>query len=576
MRISKKGGGILKRRILAALVCCLFVLCCALPVYADNGASYVENITTVTSNGTAQVTLKVTIHLDTVVDSLTFPLPENAKDVKLNGSTARASKSGGALQVDISDIVGGYAGDFSLRFDYTVENVVTLVEDKLQLELPLLCGFAYPITAMDFAVTLPDNVETRPYFTGGYRQSTLESIMTTATQGTMISGSINTTLDDRETITMTMEVSEEMFPGVSTFQREGNPEIVPMLIVGAVALLYWLLFLRSFPLLRTRRATPPEGVSAGELGCRLTFAGADLTMMVFTWAQLGYILIHLDANGRVILHKRMEMGNERSLFEVKAFKALFGNRRMVDGTGSQYARLYMKLARQVPGERTMCSSASGNVKIFRLLNCAVLGIAGVCLAMNMTGLQVLQVLLAILLAIFGAVSAWFIQQGMYRLHLRDKRMLYVSLGLGAIWLLLSLLAGVFLIGLVTLLVQFLAGLAAAYGGRRSEMGRQNAVEIISYRSYLKKLPKEELQRLRKADPECFFNMMPYAMALDVDKAFTKHFEKRKLPPCPYLITNAHGRHSAAYWAKQLRRAADTLDQRHRAMETEKFAIIRIR
>ena len=49
-------------------------------------------------------------------------------------------------------------------------------------------------------------------------------------------------------------------------------------------------------------------------GSRLTFTGADLTMMVFSWAQLGYLVIHLDDNGRVMLHKRMDMGNERSSF----------------------------------------------------------------------------------------------------------------------------------------------------------------------------------------------------------------------------------------------------------------------
>ena len=112
------------------------------------------------------------------------------------------------------------------------------------------------------------------------------------------------------------------------------------------------------------------------------------------------------------------MGNERSLFEVKCFKGLFGKRRSVDGTGYQYARLCRKVAKLVPGEKTMCRPGSGNIKIFRGLNCGIGLFCGICMAMNLTGILVLQILLSVLFGVFGAVSAWHIQEGMDRLHIR--------------------------------------------------------------------------------------------------------------------------------------------------------------
>ena len=565
----------MKRRIAALIFCCALILGCAMPVFAENAASYVDNITTLNANGSCQVTLQVSIHLDSAVDNLTFPLPLGAKNIIVNGSSAKATKGASALLVDISGIVGGYGGDYSLRFDYTLESVVTYAEKKLTLELPILCGFAYPVTALEFAVSFPSDVETRPYFTGGYRQSTMENIMTTAVTGNLVSGSINQPLDDQETITMTMEVTETMFPLVSTYERTGNPEIVPMVIIGVLALLYWLLTLRNFPFFYTRRPTPPEGVSAGELGCRLTFAGADLTMMVFHWAQLGYILIHLDGK-RVYLYKRMDMGNERSLFEVKTFKALFGNKRMVDGTGVQYARLCQKVARQIPGERAMCGKKSGNIKVFLFLNCAIQVFAGVCFAMNLTEQPLLQVILAVLLGALGLFTAWKVQAGMYQLHLRNKRPLILALAVGILWLVAGIIAGVFLIALLTLLVQAIAGLAAAYGGRRSVMGKQNMEQILGLRVFLKTISKEELARLRKNDPEYFFNMAPYAMALGVDQAFAQRHSRKKLPPCPYLVTGRNGTHNAENWNRLLREAADLLDARYKRMEWEKTAIIHIR
>ncbi len=565
----------MKRRIFAAFLLICVLLSGALPVYAENNASYIENITTVTSNAIAQVTLKVNIHLDSAVETITFPVPLNAKDVKVNGNSARATRSGGALQVDISSICGGYAGDYSLRFDFTLENVVTLVEKKLQLEIPILCGFAYPITEMDFAITLPDTIDKRPYFTGGYRQSTMESVLNIAVQDNMISGTTTTALVDYETVTMTLEVPSEMFPTVSTYEREGNPEVILMLIVGAVALLYWLIFLRAMPILRTRRTTPPEGVTAGELGCRLTFAGADLTMMVFSWAQLGYILIQVDDSHRVILHKRMDMGNERSLFEVKTFKALFANRRAVDGTGSHYARLALEVSQQVPGEKAMCSSSSGNIRIFRTIGSGILAVGGVCFAMNLTDLTVLQVLLGTIFGLFGIVCAWSLQGGMYRIHLRNKRVLTVSLVLGAVWIVLSIVAGVALIGIVGVLSQLLIGLAAAYGGRRSDMGRTNAQNIVSFRHYLTHIPKEDTYQLCKADPEAFFSLIPYALAMGVEDKYARCFLRRKIPTCPYLVIGNQNRRSAESWARSMRRVADTLDERWHHMQLEKFAIIHI-
>lgn len=589
-KFCRKGGIRLKRRILSVILCCLVLFGCVITASADSAASYVENISTVTSDGDCMVTLRVNLHLDTPVENLTFPLPVGATDISLNNGSASTSKSGNAIYVNLNRQVGGLIGDHTLKFDFNLPGVVTSVENdeeildeegnplrnKLVLQLPLLSGFSYPVESMEFTITLPGNITTRPTFVASYQQSRTESNMDVVIQGNMISGVIKEPLKDHETLTMTMEVTEEMFPKINRFQRNGNPEIVPMIICAALALVYWLIFLRTFPIIRTYRATPPEGVSAGEMSCRLTFSGADLTMMVFTWAQLGYLLIQVDKRGRVILHKRMDMGNERSLFEIKCFRSLFAKKNAIDGTGFPYARLCQKYARHVPGDRAMCKKGSGSVRVFRILSCGVGLFGGICLAMNMTGILVLQVLLAVIFGVLGTVSAWKIQEGMYRIHMRGKLPLLISLVLCVAWLLVGLIVGQIVIALCVAASQLLTGLAAAYGGRRSDMGRQNASQILGLRHYLKRISKEDLHRIRKNDPEFFFNMMPYAMALGVEKQFAKNFRKMKVGRCPYLVTSGRSRLNAENWAKLMRETADVLDARHRQMEWEKFAIIKIR
>ena len=571
----------MSRRIICLILCSLLLLTCAVTAYAETAAVNVTSYSTVTSNGECQVSVTVTIRLEEAVSNLSFPLPREAQNVKKDGSMAHTTKTANATLVDLSNSIGNLIGTFTMRFEYTLPNAVKNVVDeegkgRLVLELPLLSGFAYPVESLDFTVTLPGQIENTPNYTSIYHQESIKSYLTSAVNGNMISGSIRTLLEDHEEFTMTLDVPEEMFPSVSTYHRVGNPEIVPMCIIAAVALLYWLIFLRTFPVFPKPQKAIPSGLNAGEIGCRLTLTGADLTMMVFTWGQLGYLTMELTDKGRVILHKRMEMGNERSLFEVRVFRTLFNNRSYVEATSSFYAKLSRRTAAMIPGDSSMLMKASGNTKLFRLICCSIHIFGGVCLAMNMTSLGIVQVLLSIGLAGVGVLAAWLIQAAVYRVHLREHTALVAGIIAFVVWNVFGLLAGQILITLVTGLVQILAGIAAAYGGRRSEVGRQNLKDILGLRKFLKEMPKEELQQLRRSDPDFFYNMAPYAMALGLGRQFADQFNDRPIGPCPYLTTNIRGRLNARDWMLIMQETAGAMDSLRKRMDMERWSIIQVR
>ena len=569
---------------LSALLLTMCVLC--IPARAESAASSVDLQCSVTSEGDCLVTMTVMLRLETAHSTLTFPLPAQARDIKMNGSNVTSSRSESSIDVDISRIVRDYVGEATVQFTYTIpeavqvetdldENALALLGGRrpLVLEIPLLSGFEYPVESLTFTITMPGSNLTNPAkFTSIYRQESVASDLTVITNGNQIIGSSKTTLNDHDGITMTMEVPQEMFPTVSTYVRVGNPELVPMLISAGVALVYWLVFLFSLPLVRQRTSTPLEGVTAGEMGCRLTQSGADLTMMVFTWAQLGYILIQADGE-RILLHKRMEMGNERGPFENKVFGWLFGGRRTVDATGLGYARLCQRVLGQVPNAHNMYKTTSGNITLFRILACVSQVFAGVCVAMNMSTVPVLQVLMALILGIFGAVSAWLIQAVAYRTHLRGKVPVYVGMLCVLIWLVLGLLCGQIWIPFLGALGQWLAGYLAAYGGRRSDLGRHDGSLVLGLRYYLKHLPRSEISRLMANDPDYFFNLAPYALALGVINPFSAAFGRRMLDQCPYLMTRIQGRRTAEDWGHIMADVADRMDKRSRQMQVEKLLTV---
>ena len=189
---------------------------------------------------------------------------------------------------------------------------------------------------------------------------------------------------------------------------------------------------------------------------------------------------------------------------------------------------------------------------------------------------VIQILLSVIFSIAAAVTAWHIQEMAYRTHIRGKTRVYIGLAFMLLWILLGLLAGQVWIPLGSVLGQLLLGYFAAYGGRRSDLGRVSAAQILGLRTYMKTISAEEIQRLRTIDPDYFFNMVPYALALGVVNPFARCFGGRKLDPCPYLACNVQGRRTAAEWARILADTADRMDARQRRMQVEKWSAIRFR
>lgn len=560
------------RRLLALVLVLSALLCCVSDARAVTGASNIQSFCNVSQDGSCQVTMVVTLHLEEAVSQLRFPIPKDARNVSLNGSSAPVRRSGGSTYIDLSRTLGSALGDFTINISYTLNNIISRNEnDGLELTVPLLSGFAYPVEVFQFNVTLPGQIGEKPIFSSGYWLTSIESDLTFQVEGAAVTGQTIKQLKDRETLTMTLAVDENLFP-------QAAPEIrldvalddTAMLVCGILALVYWLVFLRCLPPRRIRRATAPDGLTAGEMGAALIGSGVELTGMVLSWAQMGYILIQLDNNGRVLLHKRMEMGNERSSYENKVFRNLFGKRHVVDGTGTQYALLCRKVAATSPNMTDLYLRHSGNPRLMRILAAGIGLFGGFSMGFAIAGGSALQWLLILLLSALGAAAAWLIQGLAMQLHLR--RSLPIRMGLAAILLLLvlGLLAGEMGVALTVIATQLLFGLMTGYGGRRSQLGKQTMQQIVGLRRYLRTVSREEIQRLQKQNPEFYHTLAPYALALGVDQAFAKRFGPIRLPRCPYLTTGMDGHLTAAEWCRMLKKAADALDRRQKRLPLDQF------
>lgn len=538
--------------VLSILICVIFGL--GIHAHAATEASSVSIYATVSNDGSAQVTLTANIHLDQTQENMQFALPKEAGNITVNGSRARGRVENGLRQVDISGIVGKATGDFALTFTYSLPDlIVTNPVGQLELQMPLLSGFTYPVRALELSVTLPGSITAKPAFSSGYHQANIEKDIYCTTSGATITAVSQVEMKDHETLSMSLLVSEEMFPQPRIIAPDFKTVNTFTLIFWAAALIYWAIFLRNLPSLPAIKPTPPEGYNAGELSSALCLQGGNLNMMVFSWAQLGYLQIHLQPNGKVFLYRQMDMGNERSAYEQRCFKQLFLRQSRVDTGTLRYGELYRSIEKLKPNLSPLMHQKTGNSRVFQYLTAACGALGGITVAIGLSTGAALQWILIIVLGFFALFSSLRIQQWAVNLFVPDRRPLWVSFGLCGGWLALSALAGQFPTGLGMVAGQLFAGLLSALGGRRTPSGRQVMGDILGLRRYFKKVSQEQLWQICRNNPEYFHQLMPYAMALGADSAFAKRFGKLPIGPCPYIFTGTDATMRATQWQGLMRR-----------------------
>ena len=561
------------RRIVQLFLCVLLVMTMAATVSAV-GADHIDSYGTVSRNGDCQVTMTVALNLDEAVEDMTFPVPLTARAVTVNGRRVSTQKTDNARLIDLDRTLKGMTGDFSLSISYTVSDVVHTTEARtLELRVPLLAGFDYPVKAMDFSVTLPGPTDQKPGFESGYHKADIEKYLHYTVDGATISGFFTQELKDHETVVMTLPTDSTMFPQTLADIQDYTFGIWGMGICGAVAALYWLIFLAFWPI-RFRRSTElPLDVTAGELACVRFNRGADLHLSVLSWAQLGYIVIEYRPGRKALLHKRMEMGNERRESEQQLFRKLFARTNTVDTASKAYGAL-CGLSEKKPGlARELIHRRSGNPTIFRFIAAGMGLFGGVCIAIALGSGAVLQGLLILVLGLLGALSGWDIQRLGSCIFSYDRYKLGVALGMCGFWLLLSLIAGAFLVGLWMVLGLVMAGLLLSWGGRRTALGKEAYGQVIGFGWHLLSIRKAQLRQLCAADSAFFFRIMTYAMALGLEPVLAKKLGDLRIGQCPFLAGPAHNQMTAKDWIDRFRQILSQMDRRSRRLPFEKLLAI---
>lgn len=554
------------RRILPILLCVLLLglsvsaAAEAIPASGSGTITSCEITATVNTQGTAQVSGVVKLHLAESTTRLVIPLGKGASNCVVNGVRLSIRNENGIPSVSLRN-KDGLIGDLQINMTYQLSKCVNA--DGI-LELPVLANsYAYPIEALSFHVTMPGEFAANPTFKSGYLGEDVDNYMEVVVDGPLIHGKLLEPLRDHDSLSMFLETPETMFFRRSAGGTTLRAVNITAAVLGALMVLYWLLRLYWKPVRVRFQSHPPMGETAGEAGALLTGGNISFSLMVISWAQMGYLTIQKGRD--VILHKRMDMGNERSELEIQAFNQLFRKRRSVSATGGDFQYLRAKIEGRRPRIGGQFSPSSGNPMVLRSLGVLLGMTAGIGLGDAVLPPMTVRFLPIILFALAGAWGGWEMQAGLHALVSRDKQPVFCGAASLIGFIVLGVMGQQLPLAAACVLLECLSGFATMFGGRRTEDGRRTVQGELGMIRFFRWEYKERLQTFQYQNPSYYYDLAPYALALGADKAFAKRFEKLSLPPCSYLRCPVKGS-TAADWYPVLRETVDLMDGKPAGLE----------
>lgn len=504
---------------------------------AENRISSLTQEITVDDDGAAYVKVTAVVEFASAPETFLFPLNSSASGVNASGGEYSSTTVNGVSCIRFKNS-SGFVGTQTFICTYSLPRDAQETADGQQFHICLIeQGWDYPIDRLSITITFPAPLTIQPTWNSSYYGDVIDNFLDIDLQENDLVVTSAAPLKDHETLELFQNFEAGSFnlrhlPGKTT-----NFNQIAFYVLVAAALLYWFFRLREKPLLPIAQQTPAMETTAGEIPCQLYGELPDIASTLAHWGNLGYISIHCNARGRIILKQLMEMGNERKPAEQKLFAAIFRAGPVCDLQGQRFRSLSNTASAglRTAWVRRVYTKKPGSPYLLRLL----ILLAGffVCLSvfdviLPATGIR--WVLLPIL-AVIGLGLCFLVQQGADAVTRRHRAMRLLVATFAALLLLLFASAADAL-GLMalTLFLQILCVLVTHFGGRHSDVGRELVRQNLGLRRYLRKLDRDSVVRLNSLDGQFFYRMLPFAEVMGVGHRFAKRFGQWRPEPCIWL------------------------------------------
>ena len=527
------------RRFFLAVFCALALSLSALA--ADAALPSLEAAVNVREDGVCEVTMTAEVDFSATQDSLLIPLGTDARDITLAGWSYETVLQDGVTCLKLSN-PAGFSGKQQFTCSYTLPCRAAEAADGQQFRLSLPeTGWDYAIDSYSLTMTFPAEVTNAPEWTSGYYGDVVDNYLDIRTQENTVTAKSTAAMRDHETLTVSVQFPADTFNLQQTIGMEST---------------------------------------AGEIPCQLLGEAPDAAGMIVHWGNLGYLTVRMS-RGRVILYKRMEMGNERKPSERRFFAALFRAGASCEAGGLRYQAAVREMQAPILTGWRRRMFTGGNPLVLRLLGAAA-GLFASLLTFDRllpaTGSR--WVWLPVLTAL-GTAACVLVQRGVGSLFRRRRALALALGGLSAIALVISgVLAGSLPYQLLSLLLQVFCAGTTLFGGRRTSAGEERLRRLLGLRRYLCRADSASLQRLTLQDPQYFYRMLPFAEEMGVGGRFAERTAERlpfraarlrgPQPVRPPVLRRSAARRRLPRRSRSGRRCARTAERSMIRMKSEEY------
>lgn len=510
----------------------------------DNEITSLTMEITADKNGGSTVTATAQVHFTSAPTSFSFPLNASASSISASGGDYDVISNNGKVYAVFSE-PSGFSGEHTFTCSYTLPCAAVKIEgeeeDEFVQEFVLDVidgGWEYTVQKFSMRMSFPVDIPVQPTWDSAFHGDVIDNSLSFKVSGKLLTVNSVLPLIDHETLEMRLLFPDKTFTIINQAGRTMTFNQIAFLVLLAAAVIYWFFFLRGkLLLLAEKRTTPGNDALAGELPCQLFGEDPDIGAILAHWGNLGYLTIQRSRRGRIVLHKQMDMANERPEAERRLFEAIFRNSPTADAEGNRFRAVCKSGSSAIRAAwlRRIYQKKAGSPYLLRAIVLLAAFFVSMATFDRLLPANGLRWFLLPLTSLFGTVLYAAVQVAVDAIYRRHRVIRFLCGGGAAVLLIiLSLSAETIWLAVVALLLQILAVLLTQFGGKRTKAGENYVRQIIGLHRGMRKMDAEDAMQALQNDSQYFYRMLPYAECLGIGRAFCKHFTQWEIEPCAWL------------------------------------------
>jgi len=521
-----------------------------------------------------QMTQTLESHMENRVTKFTLGYPIRWNDgrwvsldgVEINPSSAFNIKSHQIGERMVLNYTVNYQQRMGAPFQMVQKTYYNLgvdpYSDKDDLKILIADDFWQATTSsMDFVITLPQMIEAKQV-QFETNQGIIDEILEYTIQGSVITGKTLAPLTPGHSVYLALSLPEGYFSQAAPFIIPGQTQatIGPYLLTIALllSLALWFFLAKNRKPITNLIPQIPLNLTSAEMGYLFDHSldQTDTATLFFSWAHLGALKFIETKQSSIInpatffsVQKTGELTPKAKPYEQTLFEILF-SRFGKDGHVTDSVLENRFYVHAEAGEKEIKEQVKllnpfgvyeGYNKFLRVFFILLAWSAGyyslILLSLDIYRiedwlLQVISIAASGLLTMLVSLAAYFLNTYLVardRTKLRLAGLMLLTVGGAFGFLLFTTWKGKFffsiLYGLITF---FLLGFIAGNTNKRTKFGEDISESILGFRRFLIEVSEQELQQRVRNQPALFYEYLPYAFALGVQRTWAKKFSNYSL------------------------------------------------